>query len=77
MPGTFADNRFSKWDYVDPEDYPDHYDKNDVNYLTIPVELLTSSGPNRSPVHPHISRLSTLILMYSLRPLYRRVTLPS
>lgn len=29
VPGTFTDNRFSKWEYDEPEDYPDKGDKND------------------------------------------------
>ena len=35
VPGVFRDARFSKWEYDDPEDYPDHGDKNDVIY-TLP-----------------------------------------
>jgi hypothetical protein len=30
VPGVFTDARFSKWEYDDPEDYPDYRDKNDV-----------------------------------------------
>ncbi len=30
VPGVFTDVRFSKWEYDDPEDYPDYRDKNDV-----------------------------------------------
>jgi hypothetical protein len=30
VPGVFRDARFSKWEYDDPEDYPDLRDKNDV-----------------------------------------------
>ena len=31
VPGVFTDARFSKWEYDDPEDYPDYRDKNDVS----------------------------------------------
>ena len=31
-PGVFTDARFSKWEYDDPEDYPDFRDKNDVSF---------------------------------------------
>ena len=30
VPGVFTDARFSKWEYDDPEDYPDIHDRNDV-----------------------------------------------
>mmetsp|Transcript_30427 Transcript_30427/g.47665 ORF Transcript_30427/g.47665 Transcript_30427/m.47665 type:complete len:292 (-) Transcript_30427:281-1156(-) len=39
VPGIFADNRFSKWEYDEPEDYPTHNDKNDGG--NTPLHLAT------------------------------------
>ncbi len=35
VPGVFTDARFSKWEYDDPEDYPDFRDKNDVSHSSV------------------------------------------
>jgi hypothetical protein len=43
VPGVFTDARFSKWEYDDPEDYPDFRDKNDVRILFQYSEILCCS----------------------------------
>jgi hypothetical protein len=42
VPGAFTDKRFSRWDYDEPEDYPDHSTKNDAG--NTPLMLATWMG---------------------------------